>query len=154
MWEEFLLQYFKFHFQYLYLDWSEEIISLPIDNFRCSIFCSWKPEIKKNLKMAMWSVLWFESDLCICWTQHESNSTTAVLFSIIYTLRSSSMSLLNFWLNQWQNNWWVMITNSSNILFLHELQMHLIGGAEDSFFGLNHLIKMLHQNTIQLFDIF
>ena len=47
-----------------------------------------------------------------------------------------------------------MITNSSNILFLHELQMHLIGGAEDSFFGLNHLIKRLHQNTIQLFDIF
>ena len=72
------------------------------------------------------------------------------IFSIIYT----SMSLLNFLLNQWQNNWWLIITNSANILFLRELQTRLIGGAKDSFFGLNHLIKTFHQNSIQLCNNF
>ena len=113
MWEEFLLQYFKFHFQYLYLDWREEIISPPNDDFRCSIFAHEKPEIKKIKKWQCGQ--FFDLNPTCASVGHNMNliQRQQSIFSIIYTLRSSSRSLLNFLLNQWQNNWWLIITNSA-----------------------------------------
>ena len=111
-------------------------------------FCSWKPGIKKIKKWQCGQ--FFDLNPTCASVGHNTNliQRQQSIFSIIYTLRSSSMSVLNFLLNQWQNNWWLIITNSANILFLRELQTHLIGGAKDSSFGLNHLIKTFYQKKV------